>query len=246
MQAWLARRGGVRARDAVRGSVGLGSEPAFRKGGGAESSREGPSREHERFEVRLAVRFREARSFVEQYAHNLSRGGLYVAGAHDLVLQSRVPVELDLPGFATYEIECRVVHVVGEEEARTRGVEPGAGLAIETSPPGFSDDLTRYLKILGGRKDSLVLVVASEIAGDMLGRAGYTVRAAPPPDAIAATVEKLRSVMAVVVPEYQAAAYRQELGAGGRSELIVPVAPAATVDDLLNQLDRLLLKLPPG
>jgi hypothetical protein len=224
----------------------LGSEPAFRKGGGAGSSREGPPRQHERFEVRLAVRFREARSFVEQYAHNLSRGGLYVAGAHDLEIQSLVPVELDLPGFASYEIQCRVVHVVGEEEAQKRGVEAGAGLAIEASPTGFSDALTRYLKILGGRKDALVLVVASEIAGDVLGRAGYTVRAAPPPDAIAATVLKLPNVMAVVVPEYQAAAYREGLGAGGRAELIVPVAPASTVDDLLNDLDRLLLKLPPA
>lgn len=191
-------------------------------------------RRFDRYRVHLSVRFSRAQDFVVQYADNLSAGGLFVRGAHDLEPLSEVVVDLDLPAGGTHRVRARVAHVLDPATAERLGRTPGAGLELIATPPGFQASLLDYLARLGKRRDAAVLtqerLTAAEIAD-----AGFQARAAEPP-AAAAEVASDPAIVAVVVGPERAGAYRAALGA--RSDLVVVRGEDRSFADLLLELDR--------
>lgn len=203
-------------------------------------------REHEpRYLVRLAVRFVDARDYVIEYAENLSRGGLFVAGAQHLEPLEQVTIRVDLPGFGAYEVECRVAHTLSEERAAKLGRHPGAGFAIMAAPDGFEEALSQYLLVLGRRRDATV-VAADDGAADLLASAGYRVERARSPESIVAAVEARARPLAIVVPQAEAPEYRAALAATPVADLVVAIGDEGPTDALLNALDQRIARLAAG
>ena len=188
-----------------------------------------------RFEVRLSVRFVEAKAFVEQYAHNLSKGGLFLAGATDLTVGQRTRVALELPGFDQVSIECEVVHVLPPGTGRVAG----AGLKFVNPDPSVSEALSGYLLTLGRRRDGQVLVYETELADELLRSAGYSVERIESPDALEG--RELSAVLAIVVTEAAEGTLLDVLAQEQR-DLLFRVDPGEPLDALLSRLDAHLVK----
>lgn len=224
----------------------VSDEGTSQEGRTAAADEERHGREQEpRYLVRLAVRFVEARDYVLEYAENLSRGGLFVAGAQHLDPLEEVTIRVDLPGFGAYEVECRVAHTLSEERAAKLGRRPGAGFAIMSAPEGFEEALSQYLLVLGRRRDATV-VVAEEGAAELLAAAGYRVERVPGPEALVAAVDAMPKPLAVVVPQAEASAYRAALAATPVADLVVAIGDEGPTDALLNALDQRIVRLASG
>lgn len=193
-----------------------------------------PARRHV---VRLRVRFTDARDYVEQYAFNLSEGGLFVAGATHLSPLQVVPVELELPGLGRFEVECRVAHVLDEERARRFDRAPGAGLAIMSAPGEFDEALRSYLRIIGARNAATVLVGDSKVRG-LLSDAGYRLVDVFRLEDLSGLYGEQDRVVAVIVPAGRLDEARAALGSAAPEELLLPFEQGDTLDSLLNALDR--------
>ena len=193
-----------------------------------------------RYRVHLSVRYETAADFVREYAENLSKGGLFIRRARGLSRHRDVMVELDLPGFGSFQVRAEVVHVISPEMATEHGRAAGAGLAIRETPDGFEEALANYLVRLGRRADSLVLA-AAEPAARLLVAAGYQVAAVASPatlgEALAAQAADARLV-GVVVPGAEVDPYR--LAAADNAELVVAMDEPREIDEVLVQLDQRL------
>lgn len=197
-------------------------------------------RRQPRYPVNFSVRFGAAREFVQEYAENLSTGGLFVRGAHRLGEGEQVLIEIDLPGYDTFIVTARVAHVLSPEEAQESGRHPGAGLTIQNQPNGFSDAMRTYLLRLGKRRDHIVLV-SDEAMREMIGEAGFQVRSVPPPNALSAVVNTVDApVIAVVVNEQLREPYASAAEAAGLGDLIHTIASLDEFEDTLRALDRRL------
>ena len=190
-----------------------------------------------RHRVNLSVRYGTASEFVSEYAKNLSRGGLFIAGAHHLEPLSEVTIEIDLPGLGSFPITGEVAHLLTPDVAAGLGISPGAGIAIKQAPPGFDAALSAYLQRLGRRADVLVFVADAQLA-EVLAKAGFQVQAAPPPEHFAeAFVRADADVLAVVSPRSKALGYRQAAAISGAGDVVVEMDSAAELDDVLVRLD---------
>jgi len=71
-----------------------------------------------RVKARLKVRFKNPRAFISEYAHNISKGGLFIKTQKPCALRDMVEVVLLLPG-SDLEISClgEVAHLVSPGEA---------------------------------------------------------------------------------------------------------------------------------
>ena len=181
-------------------------------------------RKDERFRVALSVRYGSARDYVRDYAENLSRGGLFINGAHNLQLGSRVRIELDLPGFDTFMVSAEVAHVIDPASAARLGRKPGAGLSIVQTPSGFAEAMHSYLLRLGLRRDHLVFVGDSTIR-ELFDLAGFQVRPLPPPISLRADIERCPvPVVGVIVTRAQFGPF-------------VAAATVAKLSDLVHEID---------
>lgn len=195
-------------------------------------------RRHPRFGVRLAVRYTNAAQFVNDYVENLSQGGLFLAGAHQLPLGAETEVQIELPGQGSWTVRARSVFVVDVEAAARTGRPAGAGMTITGKPPGFDDALLGYLLRLGRRRDHAIMV------GDVPGiasirDAGYRVLPLVSTDDAARAVADDAALVAIVVPPAQLQPYRARLDARGK-ELVVAAETAEDVLDILARIDSLL------
>lgn len=199
------------------------------------------SRGSMRYRVHLAVRYGVAADYVREYAENLSKGGLFIAGASALKPLQHINVEVALPGFGKFRLKCEVAHVLTEEMAERYGQKPGAGLAIVSGPPDYEDALMRYLHRLGRRADCMVLTGHDGIH-KILGDAGYQVQSAPAPDQLAAAIARAESdVVGVVVAEQQGEAYKAAAtAAGAGDDMVLVMGNAAHADQILTALDERL------
>jgi Tfp pilus assembly protein PilZ len=186
-----------------------------------------------RYRVHLSVRYETAADFVREYAENLSKGGLFIRRARGLSRHRDVMVELELPGFGSFQVRAEVVHVISPEMATEHGRAAGAGLAIRETPDGFEDALASYLVRLGRRADSLVLAAAEpagrrRVGGGVTGAPG----GAPPLGGADARL------VGVVVPGAEVDPYR--LAAADNAELVVAMDEPREIDEVLVQLDQRL------
>lgn len=187
------------------------------------------------------MRYSTAREFVQEYAENLSSGGLFITGAHSLDPLQQVTVRIELPGYGEFEVKAEVVHIVQPEQAATFKRPAGAGLAIVEAPMGFDQILKGYLWRLGRRKD-YVIMISDEPVGILLGATGYRVKRVPSPDEVTTTlVQSDKPVIGILVPGSQISVYARVLdGIGDR--LLHAIDGFANIDQMLARMDEELLR----
>ena len=198
-------------------------------------------RKHERLPTALVVRFASAEHFVTEYAENLSVGGLFLRHGHHLEPLSLVRVQIDLPGFSSFEVTAKVAHLLDEETATRYQREPGAGLQLVEVPDRFEDALMGYLARLGKRHDCSVLVQEPECA-TMLASSGYQVQRIE----LSTVTEHLQNstaVLALVVSKAAASKFRELTADSPRSVPVIGCHCPQDEDPLLVELDRLLESL---
>jgi Tfp pilus assembly protein PilZ len=201
---------------------------------------EGVKRRQKRYRVNFTVRFGTAREFVEEYAENLSTGGLFVRGAHGLTDGEPLVIELDLPGFDTFIVTAKVAHVITPAEAGETNRRPGAGLTIVNTPEGFAEAMRGYLLRLGKRRDHLVLVAADEIR-TLASEAGYQTRPLPAPSALATVIKSVQApVLAVLVGRGLYGPYASAAETSGVSDLVYTIDYVEEFDEILRILDTRL------
>ncbi|HVS15910.1 MAG TPA: PilZ domain-containing protein [Thermoanaerobaculia bacterium] len=188
------------------------------------------------------MRFAGARDYVEQYAFNLSEGGLFVAGATRLEPLQVVRVELELPGLGRFEIGCRVAHVLDEERARRFDRAPGAGLAIMEAPPEFDQALRRYLRVIGARRGATVLVADPRARG-LLADTGYRLVDVDWLEMLPPMLVQGSMVVGIVVPATRFAEARSALADPTAEHLLLRFEDGDSLDTLLDALDRRLASL---
>jgi Tfp pilus assembly protein PilZ len=197
-------------------------------------------RQSERYQVNFAVRFSQAREFVQQYAENLSTGGVFVQDAHHLQPGEQVRVELDLPGYGAFVVTALVSHVMTPEMAEQAGRNPGAGLALRECPTGFTEAMRTYLLRLGKRRDYRIWAVDPQVVA-MLEAGGYRAEEAPPPTGVVEAVGRLDlPLLGVVVPSPYLQAYGASLNEVGGAGLLVELNGTDQFDELLRLLDERL------
>jgi hypothetical protein len=194
------------------------------------------------FPTHFVVRY-GASDFVREYAHNLSKGGLFIPDAEHLEPFAKVTIEIELPGRATQKVRAEVAHIVTAEAARAHGGRPGAGVALKRVPREFLAGLREYLVLLGRRADAVVLC-ADPKCGAALAEAGYRVEPLDDPaslaDALARATAARTRVVGIVVPRrafpgFEAAAVR-----GGAADRLLAMDQSDEADEALFRLDEQL------
>ncbi len=196
------------------------------------------NRKGARYLVHLSVRYGSAREFVEEYATNLSAGGLFIRGAYDLEPLTPITVEISLPGFRSFRVHAQIVHVITPEMAAASGHQPGAGVAITQRPEGFDAAMTEYLQRLGRRRDHLVFA-SDEACRKLLEDAGYQTAPAPPAADLGSVIAGSDfPVLGVVVARAQESAYTAAAAAAGIPGAVRSIDYLEELDDLLTELDK--------
>lgn len=197
-------------------------------------------RRHERFGVRLLVRYAKAEEFVSDYIENLSAGGLFIANAHNLPLFTETEVAVELPGQGSWTVRARVVFLIDDAAAKSAGRRPGAGMEVITKPAGYDDALLGYLLRLGRRRDHQVMIAEGLIGAELFADAGYRVTPLESEDEVAmALVDETAKIVAVVVPPSMFDRYRDRLGMKAK-EILFAASSSEEVADILARVDSLL------
>lgn len=198
------------------------------------------SRVQTRFRVHLSVRFETALDFVTEYAENLSRGGLFVRGAHHLELNREVPIQMEVPGYPPFKVEARVAHIITPQMAETLKRKPGAGFHIIRGPRGFQEAIRKYLSRLGRRRDRCVLGGDHHIAS-ALEAAGYRTQLVGQAQDLVLAVEEMETdVLGVVVSRPSETEYALAAGVLGKTEFVYGIDYLEEVDELLPVFDEKL------
>lgn len=170
---------------------------------------------------RLEVRYESAADFVQEYASNLSNGGLFLHGNYQLAPLSDVDVNIVMPGQGSIVTRCRIVHCASG----------GLGLDLARGDRQLEAALLQYLVRLGKRRE--LLVACSPELKPRLDAAGYQVLAiSSPADVIRALTQGL-DVAVVAVHADEA----HEVESMIDSDF---VAAYRDFDELLALLDRRL------
>lgn len=200
------------------------------------------SRAQTRYRVHLSVRFETALDFVTEYAENLSRGGLFVRGAHHLELNRKVPIQIEVPGYPPFKVEARVAHIITPPMAEALKRKPGAGFHIVRGPRGFQETIRSYLTRLGRRRDRGVLGGDHHIASS-LDAAGYRTKLVPHAQDLVLAVEEMEAeveVLGVVVSRPSEIEYARAAGVLGKTSFVYGVDYLEEVDELLPVFDEKL------
>lgn len=197
-------------------------------------------RRSQRFGVHLAVRYANAQQFVDDYVENLSSGGLFIAGAHQLAMGAETDVQIELPGQGGWTVRAKVVFLIDAATAASAGRKPGAGMSIIDKPPGFDDALLGYLLRLGRRREHAVMIADGVVGTRLVEDAGYRVLPLDSEDEVAfALADETAKIVAVIVPPALEQPYRDRLGERSK-DLVYAVATIEQMADALAQIDSLL------
>jgi uncharacterized protein (TIGR02266 family) len=86
-------------------------------------------RRHTRYEARIRVRFGSKEALSEEFAHNISHGGIFIQTERPKLLQDRMLIILTHPDTGEEMIlHGEVVRIVGPEEAEATGQKVGMGI----------------------------------------------------------------------------------------------------------------------
>ena len=108
-------------------------------------------RKHPRYSVSIKVTFKSKEQFMEEYAKDISKGGLFVATDKPLPMESKIELILSLPEVQKeVKIIAEVVHVFGSEQAKLLDNKRVPGMGVQFLE--FEDDgrkvLEEYFKFL--------------------------------------------------------------------------------------------------
>jgi uncharacterized protein (TIGR02266 family) len=117
----------------------------------AQGARPVDRRAMARYPARFAVRFRSVAEFKQEYATNISAGGLFIRTEAPPAMNSVIDVELQLPGGAPVEAKALVVHRVSTEEAAQHKVEPGVGVQFVQADDRFRERIDRFVAELAAK-----------------------------------------------------------------------------------------------
>jgi Tfp pilus assembly protein PilZ len=200
----------------------------------------GDKRKHPRYATRLGVRYANAEQFVTDYVENLSEGGLFIAGAHQMPMGTETDVQVELPGQGSWSVRARIVFLIDPTAAETTGRKAGAGMQIIDKPPGFDDALLGYLLRLGRRRDHAVMLGDGVIGAQLFEDAGYRVMPLESEDEVAfAMANGDDAIVAVVLPPTLVQNYRDRLGERGK-EVVFSAVSIEEIHDILARIDALL------
>jgi Tfp pilus assembly protein PilZ len=197
-------------------------------------------RRHPRYGVHLAVRYANAEEFVTDYVENLSAGGLFISGAHQLPLLTETDVAVELPGQGNWTVRAKVVFLIDPTAAAATGRSAGAGLSILEKPPGFDDALLGYLLRLGRRRDHAVMLADGVIGAQLFVDAGYRILPLESEDEVAiGLADETSAVVAIVLSPSLYQPYKDRLGERGKA-VVFAVGSIEDVHDVLARIDSLL------
>jgi hypothetical protein len=180
--------------------------------------------------VHLRVSYKRGDQVVEKFAENLSKGGMFLNHAEDLVVGELVQIEIELPKHGVFRVNADVKHVISG----------GAGLQLKSPPGAFATVLAAYLARLDGRTTAKVFV-DGEPWRRLLTEAGYRVLPLPPPNALVQVVGDARTV-GLLAPPDAVEAYRSALAfLGHERSLVLAVDDQLPVEPVLVWLDEHLL-----
>lgn len=99
-----------------------------------------------RAKFRLKVRFKNADSFINEYTHNISKGGLFIRTSKPCGLREKVGIVLILPE-SEQEVGAtgEVIHIVAPEQADEQ-TPSGMGVQILEWQVGAQDQIERFIK----------------------------------------------------------------------------------------------------
>ena len=108
-------------------------------------------RKYPRYSISIKVTFQSKEHFLEEYAKDISKGGLFVATDKPLPLESKIELILSLPEVnKEVKIVAEVVHVFGSEQAKLLDNKRVPGMGVQFLE--FEDDgqkvLDEYFKFL--------------------------------------------------------------------------------------------------
>lgn len=182
--------------------------------------------------------YRRAREFVEQYAENLSAGGVFVGQAEGFSVRDQVTIEIDIPGHGVFHVGAEVAHVVPRDDPAGRRC--GVGLQLLSPPQAFKDALGAYLYRLGRRTYAKVFV-DTDPWRQLIGEAGYRVLPLPPPHQLVNLIGDTAAI-GLLAPGEIAEQYRAALSfLGEDGSLVIPIHDALPVEPVLAWLDDKLL-----
>ncbi len=97
--------------------------------------------------AKFRVRFRSLDDLVTTYTHDISQGGLFIGSTQFLPVGTVVQLRVELPdGADPAPIIARVAYTLGEEEAKTRGRNPGMGMEfLDTGATEVAARIAAYL-----------------------------------------------------------------------------------------------------
>ncbi|MFH2008885.1 MAG: PilZ domain-containing protein [bacterium] len=197
-------------------------------------------RQQQRYRVHLSVRFETALEFVTEYAENLSRGGLFVRGAHNLELNAEIPIRMEIPGYEDFPVVAKVVHVITPAMAEAIGRKPGAGFQISKGPKGFLQALRDYLSKLGRRRDVTVFASDEKIGGVLEG-AGYQVQVVPEAHRVIAAMTTVKAPLIGLVATRDVLDHYAAVAASvGMTESVYGIDHLEEIDELFSKLDKQL------
>ena len=95
-----------------------------------------PSRQERRraprADVELVIEYSDLEHFCQDYARNVSLGGIFIETRRPLPAGSTVQLSFGLPGYGgRIRSSGKVVRSVSVEEAKERGIRPGMGVSFE-------------------------------------------------------------------------------------------------------------------
>ena len=129
--------------------------PKARSGAVAPGKPSAP-RAFPRYAARFKVTFSDPLEFIEQYADNISRGGVFIETLDPPELERSVAVVLQLPdGGSPISAAALVVHRVSFEDASRYGESPGFGVQFLDTCDGFHERIEEYLAKLASTPDEL-------------------------------------------------------------------------------------------
>ncbi len=89
-------------------------------------------RKFPRYTISIKVTFKSKEQFIEDYAKDISKGGIFVATDNPLPLESKIELVLSLPDSKNeVKIICEVVHVFSSDQAKLLDNKRVAGMGVQ-------------------------------------------------------------------------------------------------------------------
>jgi type IV pilus assembly protein PilZ len=117
-------------------------------------------RQHERIETRIRVKFESKEALVEEYVHNISHGGIFIATTKPKSVGDSISVILTHPETEqAMLLRGEVARVVSVEEAQRQNIQPGMGIKFKEMDPYVKAQLDEFIQAESRRARGKDLII---------------------------------------------------------------------------------------